>query len=234
MKKLLLFDIDGTILNMKMGVSKNIFIDTFFDIYGQSISLDQMPRFSGNTDLQILNQMADAIGYDRNYITPKLDDFWNLKLLRFKQYCTSEYIELIPGVDTLLESLNSNKEYELSLVTGNSIKNAFQKLSSYKLDRYFTDGAFGNDNSNRNLLPPIALDRVNNRVGNAIYRSENTIIIGDTNSDLLAAKTNDMKAMIIAKEEDHDTFREQKADSLMSDFSDLDQFYNEMNRIYSQ
>jgi hypothetical protein len=40
--------------------------------------------------------------------------------------------------------------------------------------------------------------------------------------------------MIIAKEEDHDTFREQKADSLMSDFSDLDQFYNEMNRIYSQ
>ncbi|MER3329498.1 MAG: HAD hydrolase-like protein, partial [Candidatus Kapaibacterium sp.] len=163
----------------------------------------------------------------------KVEDFWNLKLERFKQYCTTEFIELIPGVDNLLESLKSNDEFELSLVTGNSVKNAFQKLSSYKLDRYFTDGAFGNDNSNRNLLPPIALDRVNNRVGNAIYRSENTIIIGDTNSDILAAKTNDMKAMIIAKEEDHDTFREQKADSLMSDFSDLDRFYNEMDRIYN-
>lgn len=234
MKKLLLFDIDGTILNMKMGVSKNIFIDTFFDIYGQTIYLDQMPRFSGNTDLQILNQMADAIGYDRKYITPKLDDFWNLKLERFKQYCTSEYIDLIPGVDNLLETLKSSKEYELSLVTGNSVKNAFQKLSSYKLDRYFIDGAFGNDNSDRNLLPPIALSRVNNRIGNSLYFSSNTVIIGDTQSDLVAAKYNNMKVMIIAKAEDFPAFQDQKADSLMSDFSDLNQFYNEMDRINNQ
>ncbi len=232
MKKLLLFDIDGTILNMKMGVSKNIFIDTFFDVYGQSISMEQMPRFSGNTDLQILNQMADALGLNRDIITEKVEDFWNLKLERFKQYCTEEYVHLIPGVDKLLESLKSNDEYELSLVTGNSIKNAFQKLSSYQLDRYFTDGAFGNDNSDRNLLPPIALERVNLRVGDTIFSQNNTIIIGDTNSDLLAAKTNKMKVMIIAKTEDYPTFQEQEADSLMSDFSDLDRFYNEMYRIY--
>jgi len=231
MKRLLLFDIDGTILNMKMGVSKNIFIDTFFDIYGQSISIEQMPRFSGNTDLQILNQMADAIGFDRELISQKVEDFWNLKLERFKQYCTAEYIELIPGVDKLLESLKSNDEYELSLVTGNSIKNAFQKLSSYQLDRYFTDGAFGNDNSDRNLLPPIALDRVNHRVGDSIYSNNNTVIIGDTNSDLLAAKTNNMKAMIIAKLEEYPLFQEQKADSLLTDFLDIDYYYKEMDRI---
>lgn len=231
MKRLLLFDIDGTILNMKMGVSKNIFIDTFFDIYGQSISIEQMPRFSGNTDLQILNQMADAIGFDRELVSQKVEDFWNLKLDRFKQYCTAEYIELIPGVDKLLESLKSNDEYELSLVTGNSIKNAFQKLSSYQLDRYFTDGAFGNDNSDRNLLPPIALDRVNHRVGDSIYSNINTVIIGDTNSDLLAAKTNNMKAMIIAKLEEYPLFQEQKADSLLIDFLDIDYFYKEMDRI---
>ncbi|PKL80397.1 MAG: hypothetical protein CVV25_04510 [Ignavibacteriae bacterium HGW-Ignavibacteriae-4] len=233
MKRLLLFDIDGTILNMKMGVSKNIFIDTFFDIYGQSISIEQMPRFSGNTDLQILNQMADAIGFDRELVAQKVEDFWNLKLDRFKQYCTTEFIELIPGIDKLLESLKSNDEYELSLVTGNSIKNAFQKLSSYQLDRYFTDGAFGNDNSDRNLLPPIALDRVNHRVGDSIYSNNNTVIIGDTNSDLLAAKTNNMKAIIIAKIEDYPAFQEQNADSLITDFLDIDQFYNEMERIYN-
>lgn len=231
MKKLLLFDIDGTILNMKMGVSKNIFIDTFFDIYGHKITLDNMPRFSGNTDLQILNQMADALSLDRAVIFEKLDDFWDLKLERFKQYCTSEYINLIPGVDSLLESLKSNDDYELSLVTGNSIKNAFQKLSSYSLDRYFTDGAFGNDNSDRNLLPPIALDRVNFRVGDEIYSNQNTIIIGDTDSDILAAKTNNMKVITIAKTEEFAKFQEQKTDSIMTDFSNIDFFYNEMDRI---
>lgn len=233
MKKLLLFDIDGTILNMQMGVSKKIFIDTFFDIYGQTLTMEQMPHFSGNTDLQILNQMADAKGLDRGIVAQKIEDFWDLKLERFKQYCTTEFIQLIPGVEKLLESLGENDEYELSLVTGNSIKNAFQKLSSYHLDRYFTDGAFGNDHSDRNLLPPIALDRVNFRVGDSLYSSENTIIIGDTNSDLLAAKTNNMKVMIIAKADDYPTFQEQNADSLMSDFLDLDQFYKEMERLYN-
>jgi beta-phosphoglucomutase-like phosphatase (HAD superfamily) len=130
MKKLLLFDIDGTILNMQMGVSKKIFIDTFFDIYGQTLTMEQMPHFSGNTDLQILNQMADAKGLDRGIVAQKIEDFWDLKLERFKQYCTTEFIQLIPGVEKLLESLGENDEYELSLVTGNSIKNAFQKLSS--------------------------------------------------------------------------------------------------------
>lgn len=233
MKKLLLFDIDGTILNMQMGVSKNIFIDTFFDIYEQSISMEQMPHFSGNTDLQILNQMADAVGLDRELVAQKVEDFWNLKLDRFKQYCTAEYIQLIPGVEQLLKSLKSNEEYELSLVTGNSIKNAFQKLSSYHLDSYFTDGAFGNDNSDRNQLPPLAVNRVNHRVGNLLYTSQNTIIIGDTNSDLLAAKTNNMKAMIIAKIENYPIFQDQKADSLLTDFLDIDHFYNEMERIYN-
>lgn len=233
MKKLLLFDIDGTILNMQMGVSKNIFIDTFFDIYEQSISMEQMPHFSGNTDLQILNQMADAVGLDRELVAQKVEDFWNLKLDRFKQYCTAEYIQLIPGVEQLLKSLKSNDEYELSLVTGNSIKNAFQKLSSYHLDSYFTDGAFGNDNSDRNQLPPLAVNRVNHRVGNLLYTSQNTIIIGDTNSDLLAAKTNNMKAMIIAKIENYPIFQDQKADSLLTDFLDIDHFYNEMERIYN-
>lgn len=233
MKKLLLFDIDGTILNMQMGVSKKIFIDTFFDIYGQTLTMEQMPRFSGNTDLQILNQMADAKGLDREIVAEKLEDFWDLKLERFKQYCTTDYIQLIPGVEKLLESLAEDDGYELSLVTGNSIKNAFQKLSSYHLDRYFTDGAFGNDHSDRNLLPPIALDRVNLRVGDKLYSHYNTIIIGDTNSDLLAAKTNNMKVMIIAKADDYPTFQEQNADSLMSDFLDLDQFYKEMERLYN-
>lgn len=231
MKKLLLFDIDGTILNMKKGVSKNIFIDTFFDVYNQKITLDQMPVFSGNTDLQILQQMAQAIGFDGNLIAPKIDQFWELKLERFKQYCTPDYIDLIPGVSELITELKSSSEYEIALLTGNSKLNAKQKLSSYELDRYFDCGAFGCDSPIRSDLPPLAIDRVNHFVNQDLYSFNNSIIIGDTLADIKAAKDNGMNVMIVSKRDNFDFFESNDSDSLLSDFTNIDYFYSEIERI---
>lgn len=231
MKKLLLFDIDGTILNMKKGVSKNIFIDTFFDVYNQKITLDQMPVFSGNTDLQILQQMAQAIGFDGNLIAPKIDQFWELKLERFKQYCTPDYIELIPGVSELITELKSSADYEIALLTGNSKLNAKQKLSSYELDRYFDCGAFGCDSPVRSDLPPLAIDRVNHFVNQDLYNFNNSIIIGDTLADIKAAKDNGMNVMIVCEKDNFDFFESNNSDSLLSDFTNIDYFYSEIERI---
>lgn len=231
MKKLLLFDIDGTILNMKKGVSKNIFIDTFFDVYNQKITLDQMPVFSGNTDLQILQQMAQAIGYDGNLIALKIDQFWELKLERFKQYCTPDYIELIPGVSELITELKSSTDYDIALLTGNSKLNAKQKLSSYELDRYFDCGAFGCDSPVRSDLPPLAIDRVNHFVNQDLYSFNNSIIIGDTLADIKAAKDNGMNVMIVSERDNFDFFESNNSDSLLSDFTNIDYFYSEIDRI---
>lgn len=231
MKKLLLFDIDGTILNMKKGVSKNIFIDTFFDVYNQKITLDQMPVFSGNTDLQILQQMAQAIGFDGNLIAPKIDQFWELKLERFKHYCTPDYIELIPGVLELITELKSSTDYEIALLTGNSKLNAKQKLSSYELDRYFDCGAFGCDSPVRSDLPPLAIDRVNHFVNQDLYSFNNSIIIGDTLADIKAAKDNGMNVMIVSEKDNFDFFESNNSDSLLSDFTNIDYFYSEIERI---
>ena len=231
MKKLLLFDIDGTILNMKKGVSKNIFIDTFFDVYNQKITLDQMPVFSGNTDLQILQQMAQAVGFDGNLIAPKIDQFWELKLERFKQYCTPDYIELIPGVSELITELKSSADYEIALLTGNSKLNAKQKLSSYELDRYFDCGAFGCDSPVRSDLPPLAIDRVNHFVNQDLYNFNNSIIIGDTLADIKAAKDNGMNVMIVCEKDNFDFFESNNSDSLLSDFTNIDYFYSEIERI---
>jgi phosphoglycolate phosphatase-like HAD superfamily hydrolase len=231
MKKLLLFDIDGTILNMKKGVSKNIFIDTFFDVYNQKITLEQMPVFSGNTDLQILQQMAQAIGFDGNMVAPKLEQFWQLKLERFKHYCTPDYIQLIPGVSDLITELKSNNDYEIALLTGNSKLNARQKLSSYELDRYFDCGAFGCDSPVRSDLPPLAIDRVNHFVNQNLYSFNNSIIIGDTLADIKAAKDNNMNVMIVSDTKDFELFKSNNSDSLVNDFTDIDYFYSEIDRI---
>lgn len=234
MKKLLLFDIDGTILNMRKGVSKNIFIDTFFDIYDKKLAIEQMPVFSGNTDLQILQSMAEAVGLDGKLIAPKLDDFWQLKLTRFKEYCTPDYIDLIPGVDLLISDLKKGNEYEIALLTGNSELNAKQKLSSHKLDSYFSCGAYGCDSPVRSDLPPLAINRVNNFTQQKLYDFENSIIIGDTLADIKAAKDNGMNVMIVADNENFDLFRENKSDSLVNDFKNMDYFYSEIERISSK
>lgn len=232
MRKLLLFDIDGTILNMKKGVSKRIFIDTFFDIYGVAPTMEQMPHFAGNTDLQILYQMADAVGLDKDIIQSGVQDFWNMKLERFKKYCTNEYVQTIPGIEKLLEHLSQNNEFELSLTTGNSRKNSFQKLSSHNLEVYFDGGAFGCERSDRNLLPPLAIGRANAKYKSQHFSEKNTVIIGDTQSDINAAKSNNLKMILFVdlREKKMDIL-DGNSDSIITDYSNQDYFYQEVNRI---
>jgi len=54
MKKLVLFDIDGTILNVEPHLAKSIFVDTFGELFNVDISQD-VPSFHGKTDLQIIH-----------------------------------------------------------------------------------------------------------------------------------------------------------------------------------
>jgi len=127
--------------------------------------------------------------------------------------------------------LKSNNDYEIALLTGNSKLNARQKLSSYELDRYFDCGAFGCDSPVRSDLPPLAIDRVNHFVNQNLYSFNNSIIIGDTLADIKAAKDNNMNVMIVSDTKDFELFKSNNSDSLVNDFTDIDYFYSEIDRI---
>lgn len=198
MKYLILFDIDGTLLLMKSKVSRKLFADMIIKVFGKEIPITAMPDFAGMTDLQILKEIAEKIGIKTEELHRSLEDIWNSLLEDFLPYCTSDYIDLLPGVKELIHRLSVNADVQLGLLTGNFKDHAYLKLKAHLLDVFFPIGAFGNDHWDRNTLPPIALERANNFAGNILFTNNNTIIIGDTPRDIECAKKNNIPSLAVA------------------------------------
>jgi phosphoglycolate phosphatase-like HAD superfamily hydrolase len=197
MKYLLLFDIDGTILKFKSYKSKEIFSNMMLDIFGVEVPDSAMPDFAGMTDLQILKEIAQNIGMDKSLLFNRLNEIWLRISQDYNQFCSSQYIDLLPGIKELLKLLSNNQEFSLGLQTGNFKENAYSKLSAYNLDNYFQFGAFGSDHENRNMLPPLAIERANQYHKKQLFHTYNTLVIGDSHKDIECAKSNNLPVLAV-------------------------------------
>jgi len=198
MKYLILFDIDGTILKFRQYNSKEIFAKMLKEVFGREIHVSILPDFSGMTDLQILKDIALKINLDNTEITKNLPRIWSTICEEFKQFCTSDYMHLLPNVKQIISVLNSNLDFTLGLQTGNFIGNAYIKLKAFDLDKFFPIGAFGSDHEDRNQLPPLAIERANEYIGYKAFNEHNTLIIGDSHRDIECAKSNNLPVLAVA------------------------------------
>jgi phosphoglycolate phosphatase len=198
MKKLILFDIDGTILSFKKPISKIIFRKVLLELFDIKISIKAMPSFAGKTDIQILKEISISIGYDFNNIKSNLNNIWDEMTKHFIKFCTKENIVVFPGIIKIIEELNKNKNIHLGLLTGNYMQNAYLKLDVVNLSQYFHFGAFGSDSDDRNQLPGIAIERANNHLNTETFNCTNTVIIGDSPLDIECAKRNKIRNVIVA------------------------------------
>lgn len=232
MKKLLLFDIDGTLISLGGGISNRLFIRAMEDVYNINLKNVIMPKFGGNTDLGIIKDICNSVSYDFEKITEKINEFWQTKARLFKDYCNKQYVDLLPGVSELLNYLKDSEKYELALVTGNSKINAYQKLKSHDVDIYFKTGAFGSDHHDRKYLPPLAIERTN-EIGSTLFSKDDTIIIGDTSGDVYCAKENNIKIIAVTTgSSDKEELLELKPDAILDDFSEIGKFEETLKNIH--
>ncbi|MFB3851763.1 MAG: HAD hydrolase-like protein [Acidobacteriota bacterium] len=150
--KLLLFDIDGTLLK-PMGVGKRAFLKSLEKKFGK---IKEPPNFTydGLLDIEIVNKSLELMGAQATEEEKKeiLKDYVsNLKY----ELPQNKKEWLCPNVPEIL-SKAEEKNFALSIVTGN-IKEAAQiKLSSTGIDNYFPTGAYGDDADERWKLIGIA------------------------------------------------------------------------------
>ncbi len=227
MKNLILFDIDGTILRMKGGISKTIFSQFMIKVFGKEINNVDIPSFHGMTDLQIIREIADNIKFPFAQIEHKLDDIWRDLGNNFARHCTRENIELMPGIVELLDILQKDESICLGLLTGNIRANAYAKLNAYGLSRFFPVGAFGDDCYDRNALPSIAFERANNYYKGENFGSNNSMLIGDSSRDIECGKTNNITVIAVATGwSSHNELEAEKPDYVIDDFGNPDEVYN--------
>jgi phosphoglycolate phosphatase len=195
MKRLVLFDIDGTLTRTQNGyVPFNEAILRTFGIAGDIRSV--VP--DGNTDPRIVEEIFVNAQVDLRIVVERWEQFaMNLQRSYARALKNGRMtISALPGALPLLKALSTNEQFSQGVVTGNFAVTARVKLEAAGLSSYLRLGAYGSDSPHRPDLPRVAKERWEQETGKSIL-PERCVIIGDTLKDLEAARHNQMKCILV-------------------------------------
>jgi phosphoglycolate phosphatase len=183
-RKLVLFDVDGTIL-LTAGAGRRAIFATLSEEVADVTPLNRI-RFDGKTDPEIVAEFLAAAGQPEARESPRvrrLCERYVNHLARELRLPTAR-TTLMPGVLPLLDRLQHEVSVVLGLLTGNVAEGAALKLRSGGIDpARFPVGAYGSDAAYRHELPPIAAQRAQPIFGRMPSGPE-VVIIGDTPADI--------------------------------------------------
>ena len=192
-RKLLLWDIDGTILHTgKAGEAA--LGHAMAKLYGITRGLEGL-EIAGRTDKWIVEQLLarDGLAHGEKEVARFLDVY----VERLAGELPARQGGLHPGVLGILEEGHRREDIVQGLLTGNIEKGARLKLSRYGVNHVFEFGAFADDSSVRNELGPHAARRARDRHGEE-FAPDRIYIIGDTPHDVACARAIGAKAIAVA------------------------------------
>ena len=185
MRKLVLFDIDGTLV-LTGGAGLRAMNCACAEIAGSVEALADIP-VAGRTDRIILTDVVAKLGraLDEDLLVELRDRY--LHHLREEIEQPGRGVKAVmPGVRELLDALSTRDDVFVGLLTGNFEEGARIKLGHFDLWRYFRCGAYGDDAADRNALVPFALERAR-RLGLPALAAEHVLVVGDTPHDVACA-----------------------------------------------
>lgn len=198
MKKLVLFDIDGTIL-LTAGAGRRAITVAIREAIGNGTRLGEI-HFGGKTDPQIVTEMLETGGHRGAPGREQIDAICRryVELLAEELRRPTTRTTVMPGVLELLDRLEQEQDVLLGLLTGNIEQGATLKLRAAGIaPERFRVGAYGSDAAHRPDLPPIAAKRAARFFGHTPAGSD-VVIIGDTPADIACGECIDARAVAVA------------------------------------
>ncbi|HEX6587931.1 MAG TPA: HAD hydrolase-like protein [Longimicrobiales bacterium] len=195
--KLVLFDIDGTLLSTD-GAARDAFHAALLEVYGTAGPIETH-SFAGKTDPQIARELLTAADLPGGAIDAGLGDLWTGYLTRLERaLANGARPRVMPGVVELLERLATMQDrVTVALLTGNIVEGARIKLDAAGLWRHFRFGAYGSDSEQRDELPAIAVARAREVRGHT-FAGRDVIVLGDTPSDVSCGRGIGCRAAAVA------------------------------------
>jgi phosphoglycolate phosphatase len=194
MVRLVLFDIDGTLI-LSGGAGEKAFghaCSMEFDVPNATEHL----QFAGRTDPSIVRDF-----FIRNHIEPSAENFrrfFDCYVFWLDYILARSNGVVLPGVMGLLRDLRTvSQPPVIGLLTGNIRLGAQIKLTHYNLWHDFATGGFGDDHEDRNCLAAIAQSRGEKLLGEKL-RGDQILVIGDTPRDIECAKSINARVLAVA------------------------------------
>ncbi len=218
--RILLFDIDGTLLLTNGGGNGalQLAIENEFGLASACTNID----FSGRTDRSLLVEILQRNGLESSHE--------NQTRLRgcyadvFPEVLRQRGGRVLPGATDLLHRLSHRPELLCYVMTGNLQETATQKLRHFGLDQFFR-GVFGGDHDHeRDHLARRTADALVDRYGDSA--TDDMIVVGDTPADIRCGHAIGAKVVAVCTGNfDRDSLEAEHPMSVHDDMSDVTAIY---------
>lgn len=225
MKFLLLWDIDGTLIDSG-GAGRRALEAALRTVFAIERSLDDVD-FAGRTDLWIMREVFRKTGLSA---TPEnLQRYFAGYAAALPRELAPPHARVLPGAREILAAAAAHGAMAQGLLTGNMRRSAEIKLAHHGLWQHFDFGAFGDDSELRNDLGPHALRRAIEHHG-VRFPTDNVWIIGDTPHDIACGKALGARTLAVGTGgASMETLRLQSPTAVIDDLSNT----NELLRLFA-
>jgi len=193
----------------------------FEDLFGVAGAFDGV-AMAGRTDRWIVGDAASRAGVDlsgENFHRFR-DRYFSRLMETLREPAPGKGV--LPGVRSLLEAIDTRDDVFSALLTGNCEEGARIKLQHFDIWKFFRCGAYGDEETDRNHLFHVALQRAE-ACGAPRVEAGDVIVIGDTVLDVVCAKAAGARSLAVATGPcDVDTLRRSGADAVVRDLKDTE------------
>jgi len=215
MSRLLLWDIDGTLIRGK-GAGTRAMNAAFRRLHGVENAFDQI-EMAGGLDLHFIHAAYEQSGV----AMPPLEAYLNAYYEALELEVAGDNTFVLPGVRELLDWAAAEPGVYNALGTGNVERGAYIKLAVHGLASYFPAGGFCTARTERFEVLADGVRRASAHYG-VSFAPEQVLVIGDTKKDILAARQ--IGAQVLAVATGGGTYEElhsYEPDALLEDLSDV-------------
>lgn len=188
-KKLVLFDIDGTLI-AHAGTLTDALARYDFAIkaaYGVNSVFD-ITKYNGFIERSIAWDLVRDSGITRDEFLHKFPMYVeNLHQSLVELSRTHPLYVTIPDAVTLLEKVSTKDDIAIGVITGNAKRIGKWKLEATNLATFFDFGLFGDQADDRNELAKLVFEKARAHFGQT-FKASDIIVIGDTVHDIRCGK----------------------------------------------
>jgi phosphoglycolate phosphatase-like HAD superfamily hydrolase len=198
-RTLLLFDIDGTLLQRAADAHRDAIHAALVRVFGVDDPGSARIEAAGKTDIEIARETLVRLNVPERRFGDAMDEFRVAAAEEYGARCPRDLSDrVVPGMAELLDELSGRADVMLALVTGNLEPIARLKLGRAGIGSHFPrgQGGFGSDDEDRAALPAIARERAGPR--GRPHPREHTWVIGDTPRDIACARADGVRVIAVA------------------------------------